>query len=223
MKNFLSYIIFALFCVSYSLFAQKNKQPTPPEDKAKQILTEVENKFKASKALQADFTYELRNEVNKVKEEVKGTFVMKKNKFKLKLADQEIYNNGTTVWTYLKDANEVNISDYSPDSDDITPEKVFTLYKKDYKYVFLREFTENGKVYEEIDLQPTDRSKKIFKIRLVVNKKTKSIKSWEIFEKNQNRLKYTVNSIAYDIQVDDSFFVFDKKKYPKVQENDLRD
>jgi len=223
MKNFLSYIIFALFCVSYSLFAQKNKQPTPPEDKAKQILTEVENKFKASKALQADFTYELRNEVNKVKEEVKGTFVMKKNKFKLKLADQEIYNNGTTVWTYLKDANEVNISDYSPDSDDITPEKVFTLYKKDYKYVFLREFTENGKVYEEIDLQPTDRSKKIFKIRLVVNKKTKSIKSWEIFEKNQNRLKYTVNSIAYDIQVDDSFFVFDKKKHPKVQENDLRD
>jgi outer membrane lipoprotein-sorting protein len=202
---------------------KKNRQTTPPEDKAKQILTEVENKFKSYKALQADFTYEMRNEVNKTKEEVKGTFVMKKNKFKLKLADQEIYNNGTTVWTYLKDANEVNISDYSPDSDDITPEKVFTLYKKDYKYVFIREFTENGKVYEEIDLQPTDRSKKIFKIRLVVNKKTKSIKSWEIFEKNQNRFKYTINSIAYDIQVDDNYFVFDKRKYPKVQENDLRD
>lgn len=222
MKNFLLYTVFFSFA-SLSLFAQKDKQAAQPEEKAKQILVDVEKKFKASKALQADFTYEMRNEVNKTKEEVKGTFVMKKNKFKLKLADQEIYNNGSTVWTYLKDANEVNISDYSPDSEDITPEKVFTLYKKDYKYVFIREFTENGKVYEEIDLQPTDRSKKIFKIRLVVNKKTKSIKSWEIFEKNQNRLKYIVNSIAYDIQVDDSYFVFDKKKYPKVQEIDLRD
>ncbi|MFN3315740.1 MAG: LolA family protein [Raineya sp.] len=221
MKNFLPYIfVFTL----QGLFAQSNKQmPSQTDDRAKQILVDVENKFKSAKALQADFTYEMRNEVNKTKEEVKGTFVMKKNKFKLKLADQEIYNNGTTVWTYLKDANEVNISDYSPDNEDITPEKVFTLYKKDYKYVFIREFTENGKVYEEIDLQPTDRSKKVFKIRLVINKKTKSIKSWEIFEKNQNRFKYTVNSIAYDVKVDDSYFVFDKKKYPKVQENDLRD
>jgi outer membrane lipoprotein-sorting protein len=203
-------------------FAQNTAQQTSPEEKAKKILVDVENKYKSAKALQADFIYEMRNDANKAKEEVKGSFVMKKNKFKLKLADQEIYNNGTTVWTYLKDANEVNISDYLPESDDITPEKVFTLYKKDYKYVFIREFVENGKTYEEIDLQPTDRSKKVFKIRLVINKKTKSIKSWEIFERNQNRFKYTVNSIAYDVAVDDSFFVFDKKKYPKVTEVDLR-
>lgn len=223
MKNFLTYTISFILAFQNLLAQNKKVQSTQPDEKAKQILVDVENKFKSTKALQADFTYEMRNEVNKTKEEVKGTFVMKRNKFKLKLADQEIYNNGTTVWTYLKDANEVNISDYSPDNEDITPEKVFTLYKKDYKYIFIREFTENGKVYEEIDLQPTDRSKKVFKIRLIVNKKTKSIKSWEIFEKNQNRFKYTVNSIAYDVQVDDNYFVFDKKKYPKVQENDLRD
>ncbi|PKQ68871.1 LolA family protein [Raineya orbicola] len=197
---------------------------TPPEDRARQILAEVENKFSSAKALQADFTYEFRNEVNKTKDEAKGTFVMKKNKFKLKLANQEIYNNGKTVWTYLKDANEVSISDYTPDDDSfVTPEKVIKLYKKDYKYVFIREFTENGKVYEEIDLQPTDRSKKVFKIRLVVNKKTRSIKSWEIFEKNQNRSKYIINTIAYDVQVDDNYFNFDKRKYPNVNEVDLRD
>ncbi|MCS6834051.1 MAG: outer-membrane lipoprotein carrier protein LolA, partial [Flammeovirgaceae bacterium] len=95
--------------------------------------------------------------------------------------------------------------------------------KRDYKYVFIGEFTENGKEYEVIDLQPTDRSKKVFKIRLVVNKKTRSIKSWEIFEKNQNRFKYTINSIAYNIQVEDNFFNFDKRKYPNVNEVDLRD
>jgi outer membrane lipoprotein-sorting protein len=217
------YILHSVLIVGLqTAFAQNKTQQSTPEEKAKKILVDVENKYKSAKALQADFTYEMKNEANKAKEEVKGTFVMKKNKFKLKLADQEIYNDGTTVWTYLKDANEVNISNYTPDSDDITPEKVFTLYKKDYKYIFIREFVENGKTYEELDLQPTDRSKKVFKIRLVINKSTKSIKSWEIFEKNQNRFKYTVNNILYNVAVDDSFFVFDKKKYPKVVEVDLR-
>ncbi len=202
----------------------QHKQMTPPEHRARQILAEVENKFLSASALQADFTYEFRNEANKTKDEVKGTFVMKKNKFKLKLANQEIYSNGKTVWTYLKDANEVSISEYTPDDDSfITPEKVIKLYKKDYKYIFIREFTENGKVYEEIDLQPTDRSKKVFKIRLVVNKKTRTIKSWEIFEKNQNRSKYIIDTIAYDVQVDDNYFNFDKRKYPNVNEVDLRD
>lgn len=220
MKKTFAIIAFLGICEAIA----QPKQITPLEDRARQILAEVENKFSSAKALQADFTYEFRNEVNKTKDEAKGTFVMKKNKFKLKLANQEIYNNGKTIWTYLKDANEVSISDYTPDDDSfITPEKVIKLYKKDYKYVFVCEFTENGKVYEEIDLQPTDRSKKVFKIRLVINKKTRSIKSWEIFEKNQNRSKYIINTIAYDVQVDDNYFNFDKRKYPNVNEVDLRD
>lgn len=217
-------LLLTFLAVNNIVWAQQKRPLTPPEDKARQILAEVENKFTSAKTIQADFTYEFRNEVNKTHDEAKGTFVMKKNKFKLKLANQEIYNNGKTVWTYLKDANEVSIADYTPDDESfITPEKVIKLYKKDYKYVFIREFVENGKVYEEIDLQPTDRSKKIFKIRLVVNKKTRSIKSWEIFEKNQNRSKYIINTIAYDVQVDDNYFNFDKRKYPNVNEVDLRD
>jgi len=214
--------LFAAITIFWTCWGYVSAQNPAFDEKAKEILSGVENKYKSAKALQADFRYELRNETNKTREEIKGTFVMKKNKFKLKLADQEIYNNGTTVWTYLKDANEVSISTYAPDGDDITPEKVFTLYKKDYRYYFIREFNENGKDYQEIDLQPTDRNKKIFKIRLIINKKTKSIKSWEIFEKNQNRLKYTVDKIAYDIAVEDSYFVFDKSKYPNVEEVDLR-
>ncbi len=220
MKKTFAIIAFLGICEAIA----QHKQMTPPEHRARQILAEVENKFLSASALQADFTYEFRNEANKTKDEVKGTFVMKKNKFKLKLANQEIYSNGKTVWTYLKDANEVSISEYTPDDDSfITPEKVIKLYKKDYKYIFIREFTENGKVYEEIDLQPTDRSKKVFKIRLVVNKKTRTIKSWEIFEKNQNRSKYIIDTIAYDVQVDDNYFNFDKRKYPNVNEVDLRD
>ena len=63
---------------------------------------------------------------------------------------------------------------------------------------------------------------KHFKIRLKINKATNSVKSWEIFEKNQNRFKYTISEIAYQIEVGDNYFNFNKSSYPGVVENDMR-
>ncbi len=216
---------FVAFSASYNTFAQTQEQ------KAQDILVKVEKKFKETPALKAKFSYEISNPANQVQDAVKGEFVMKKNKFRLKLTklvnkievtDQEVINDGKTVWTYLKASNEVNISDYTPEESDITPDKVFTLYKKDYKYALIEEVTENKKVYQIIDLQPIDKNKKHFKIRLKINKVTNSVKSWEIFEKNQNRFKYTISEIAYQIEVGDNYFNFNKSAYPGVVENDMR-
>jgi outer membrane lipoprotein carrier protein len=35
------------------------------------------------------------------------------------MSDQEIYNDGETIWTFLKDANEVNVDYYMPDEGDL--------------------------------------------------------------------------------------------------------
>lgn len=216
---------FVIFSVNNAVFAQTQEQ------KAQDILVRVEQKFKETSALKAKFSYEISNPANKIQDAVKGEFVMKKNKFRLKLTklvntkevtDQEVINNGKTVWTYLKESNEVNISDYTPEDSDITPDKVFTLYKKDYKYSLIEEVTEGKKTYQIIDLQPIDKNKKHFKIRLKINKATHSVKSWEIFEKNQNRFKYTISEIAYQIEVGDNYFNFNKSSYPGVVENDMR-
>lgn len=215
--------------INSPIFAQKQTQTQ--EQKAQDILVRVEKKFKETSALKAKFSYEISNPANKIQDAVKGEFVMKKNKFRLKLTklvntkevtDQEVINNGKTVWTYLKESNEVNISDYTPEDSEITPDKVFTLYKKDYKYSLIEEVTEGKKTYQIIDLQPIDKNKKHFKIRLKINKATNSVKSWEIFEKNQNRFKYTISEIAYQIEVGDNYFNFNKSAYPGVVENDMR-
>ncbi len=216
---------FAILSINNNTFAQTQEQ------KAQDILVRVEQKFKETSALKAKFSYEISNPANKTQDAVKGEFVMKKNKFRLKLTklvntkevtDQEVINNGKTVWTYLKESNEVNISDYTPEDSEITPDKVFTLYKKDYKYSLIEEVTEGKKTYQIIDLQPIDKNKKHFKIRLKINKATNSVKSWEIFEKNQNRFKYTISEIAYQIEVGDNYFNFNKSSYPGVVENDMR-
>ncbi len=218
MKYFQLYAFIFLLCWG-SLSAQQKKDP---EALAKEVLSKLEEQYKKSKSIRVKFTYEMSNEVSGVREEMKGEFIMKKNKYRLKLAEQEVINNGKTQWTYLKEANEVNISDYSPDNEDITPEKIFTLYKKDYRSVFIEEVAEAGKVYQVVDLQPLDRNKKHFKIRIKVNKKENAIKSWEIFEKNQNRFKYLITVIDYDVLVGDGYFNFKESDYPNVEVIDLR-
>jgi len=211
-----------LFLCLVLLIARIGYAQTSYEQKAAEILQKVEKKYKSVEALRAYFTYEMRNSIHNVYEKTEGTFVMKGNKYRLILPEQEVINNGSTLWTYLKQTNEVNISNYEPDEAEITPDKIFTLYKRDYKYIWVERVAERGKIYDVIDLQPIDRNKNHFKIRLHINEASNSIKSFEIFEKNQNRYKYTFTRLEFNVKVDDKYFTFNPSDYPGVEVVDLR-
>lgn len=192
------------------------------DPKALEILEAMSKKYKAITAFDASLTSSLTNESEGVKEEFKGKIIVKGEKFKLSLDDQEIINNGTTVWTYLPSAKEVNIDDYDPGSDDINPIKIFDIYKKGFKYLYLADKTEAGVVLEEIDLVPEKKDAQYFKIKMMIVKKDKSIQSWTMFDKSGNRYKYTITKFTPNIKVDDATFTFDPKKYPGVEVIDLR-
>jgi outer membrane lipoprotein-sorting protein len=192
------------------------------DERAEKILSEVSKKYQDYKSFKASFTYSLESPTTGVNENFKGDILVKGNKFILKLGGQEIINNGVTQWTYLKEENEVNISDYSPEEDDINPSKIYNIYKKGYKYLLNEEVNENKALYDVVDLVPEDKSKQIFKIRIVILKKDKSIKSWKLFEKNGNRYTYTLTQFTPNIDVDDKLFTFDKSKYKGVTVVDLR-
>lgn len=214
MKKLTLIAFFLVFC-SHLILAQN-------DPKAQAILDEMSNKYKSIPSFRAKFTYTLENKNSGVNETAEGEIVVKGGKFYLKLPQQEIYNNGTTVWTYMKESNEVNISAYEPDEDDINPTKIYTLYKKGYKYVLMAEEpAEGGKAVDIIDLEPTDKKNQFFKIRLVINKKDKTIKSWKMFERNGNKYTYIVKSFTPET-IDDNFFIFDKNKYKGVHVEDLR-
>ena len=201
-------------------FIVKDSQNDP---KAQEILDAMSKKYKEMSAFKAKFTYMLENDQTKVKESADGEILVKGSKFKLKLANQEIFNNGTTVWTYMKESNEVNISSYEPEEDDLNPTKIYTMYKKGYKYILISEHNDAGKIYSTVDLEPLDRkTSQLSKVRIVINKKDKTVKCWKIFEKNGNRYTYTVKNFTPNIKAEESEFSFDKAKYPGVEEIDLR-
>ena len=210
------FFIFSLFILTGSTHAQVN------DPKAGLILDEVSQKYKSIPAFKANFTV-LRESPNSGRqpESEAGDIQVKGTKYHIKLKEQEVFNNGSTVWTYLKKDNEVTITDYTPDEGEFTPTTIYTIYKKGYKYVYAAEEKEAGQVYEVIDLTPENKSQQVYKIKLTIDKKNRTLKKWKIFEKNGNRTTYTINNFLAG-NLEDKEFTFDKAKYPKVKEEDLR-
>ncbi|MCS6974733.1 MAG: outer membrane lipoprotein carrier protein LolA [Cyclobacteriaceae bacterium] len=209
-------ILIALIC-SMPLMVLAQYDP-----KALEILEAMSKKYKSYTSFEASITSTLTNEVEGTREEIKGKITVKGEKFRLVMDDQEIINNGTTVWTYLPAAKEVNIDNYDPNSDEINPTKIYDLYKKGFKYLFLEEQTENGVLCEVVDLVPEKKDAQYFKIRMNIGKKDKNIVSWTMFDKSGNRYKYAITKFTPNVAVTDAFFTFDPKKYPGVEIIDLR-
>jgi outer membrane lipoprotein-sorting protein len=190
--------------------------------KAEAILEKLSKKYELIKAYKAEFICELENPQAKVKDKFSGEINVKGAKFTITSGNQHIINNGTTVWTYLKEENEVNISDYTPDEDEITPTKIYSIYKSGFKYLLNEEEKIKNVVFDVIELVPENKNKPYFKIKIWVNRKEQTIARWRIFEKNGNRFLYTVQNFQANAKLEDEIFTFDKAKYKGVEVVDLR-
>ncbi|RYU79032.1 LolA family protein [Hymenobacter persicinus] len=211
--------ILSLLALSVSLLSTASAQQDP---KAGKILDQMSAKYQALKAFKANFTQTLENDAAKLKENITGDITVSGQKFRVKLAGQEIINNGQTMWTYMKAENEVNISDYDPADQEVSPTQIFTLYKKGYKYAYVQETKEAGEACDVIELSPENKDNPVYKVRVTVSKVDKSVKSWKMFKKNGNRYTYTIRKFQPNPPIDATTFNFDKTKYKGVKVIDLR-
>jgi outer membrane lipoprotein carrier protein len=201
--------------LSLSVFAQYDPV-------ALEILNAMSKKYKSITAFEANISYSLTNETSKLNEVKKGKITVKGDKYRLVLPELEVINDGKTTWNYLPDANEVNIDNFDPNSKDLNPAKIYEIYKTGFKYAHMGEEKEDAVSCDVIELIPEKRSAELGKIRMNISKSDKSIVSWMIFDHAGNRFKYKISQFKANVKVEDSFFSFDKKKYPGVEEIDLR-
>lgn len=215
-------LLVTLALLSLVSFAQNNSLGNS-DPAAKNILDAVSKKFKSFKAVQAAFTLKVEDQKGKVQGTKKGTVFMKGQKYRVTITGQEIFCDGKDVWTYDKSANEVTITTLDQSGGSITPQKLFTnFYDKDFLYKLNGEKKDGTKLVQEIELTPTDKTKNFHKVYVLVDKKAQTIYNTSIMEKSGNKYSYTVNSMNGNAAVTDNTFVFDKKKYPGVEEIDLR-
>lgn len=196
-------------------------QTSDPE--AKKVLDAVSAKFKSFKAVQSTFTLRIEDANGQALGVKKGTVYMKGPKYRVSITGQEIFGDGSNVWTYDEAANEVTITQLDPSGSGLTPQKIFTsFYDKDFLYKMNGEKKQGGSVLQEIEMTPVDKTKAFHKVYVLVDKKSQTISSTRILEKNGNKYSYVVNNLNGKAVLKDDLFVFDKKNYPGVEEVDLR-
>lgn len=198
-------------------------QAPPADKKAQEILNGVSSRYKTYKSVKANFTITVINPKDKSKTVEKGTLFLKGTKYKLDVAGQEVISDGKTRWTYVKDANEVQIDIQRTDENGITPTNIFTMYEKGWNSRFMGETKEGTRTLQQVELVPVDPKKKnIFKVKLSINKADKSIVSAVMFDKNGSTQTITVDKFLPDGASEESLYVFTAGKYPGAEIIDLR-
>ncbi len=204
-----------LFFTSYS-YSQVDK-------KSENILKGLSNKYKSFKSIKADFSIIVENAKDKSKETQKGVLLLKGQKYKLQIVGQEIISDGKTRWTFLKDANEIQIDNLKVDESAITPTNIFTIYEKGWLSKFISEQKEKNVMCQTVELIPSEtKSKNVFKVRLTINKSQKTIVAAKIFDKNGTIQTILVDKFLPDGASNDSNFIFNKDNYPGSEIVDLR-
>ncbi len=202
-----------------SVQAQPPKSMGSSDPEAKKILDAVSAKFKTFKSVQSKFTLKIENSSNKVMGTKSGTVYMKGTKYRINVTGQEIFCDGSNVWTVDKAAKEITINKLDPSNNTITPQKLFTnFYDKDFLY----KLNSDAKGVQEIELTPIDKSKLFHKVIVYINKATQTITSTKVFEKAGNRYTYTVSGMDTKSVIPDTQFVFNQKNYPGMEIVDLR-
>lgn len=215
--NRISLILLTVLFSAQAAFAQTSDQ------NAVKLLKSVSQKYSAYKTMQMDVTLTIENLESKSKETKTGKVYGKGNMFKAEMGNQMIMSDGKTLWTYLKDVNEVQISDFEQGQGIMSPNDIFKIAEKDYLVYMGEKVTESGKTLQIIELTPKNKSLSFSKIKMYIDPADNTVKKGVVYDKNAIHYTYSISNFKSNVELADSFFKFDKAKYPGVEVIDLRE
>ena len=199
-------------CIAF-LFAA---QAVNAQNNAEAIIRLLVNQLKSHKNMEMTFNYQFSPDGQKVDESEKGHAWLQGEAYKVEMADQQTISDGTTIWTYFVDAEEVMVSNASEGSDN-TPLKVLTSLDESY-VATLTGIDAKGIATVEL-ANPAGQYKRV---TLKINTKKVELKSADIYFEDGNKLVIDVEEMKFDQELGDKFFTFDTKKHPNVDVIDMR-
>jgi outer membrane lipoprotein carrier protein len=215
--------IFVLFSITLLFGATLALAQSPEVVKAKAILDKVSQVTKSYNSIKADFTFTLENKQADITDSYDGTILISGNKYKATVMNADSYFDGETLWTYLTEVGEVNISTPDPsDEMSLSPSNIFNIHENGFRYIHAGEQTTDGKQIEIVDLFPEDRDKPFSRIKLYVNKANHHISKITQIGKDGNNYIIDIKNMETNVPVEPSMFIFNTEEHPDVDVIDMR-
>lgn len=191
------------------------------DKRSQQILKDVADKTRAYETIRVKFSYEMDNKDAGIHESYEGGLLIRGDMYRLNIGGQTVICDGKTIWTYIEDAEEVQIHTLEDNKESISPSTLLTSYHKDYRSKLIREGMENGINSYIIDLVPIS-GKSFFKVRIIIDKKKMHITSFSIYERNGSTFTYKILEFVPNVAAEVSKFSFTKKEFPDADIIDMR-
>ena len=177
---------------------------------AKAVLDKAAGTITAQSGVKANFKMTTANG------STSGTIAIKGKKFSATTPQAKVWFDGKTQWTYLKNNDEVNVSNPTEAQlQAINPYNFIHLYKRGYTYTMNTAGTDYV-----IHLVANSTDRKIKELFISVNKKTYQPKQVKMLQ-GKKWTTFDINSIKKE-NIADSQFRFNAKDFPKAEVIDLR-
>lgn len=211
-----------LLIVTVSILVFGFAQDTDKGDKkSREVLDRLTAKTEAYATIKVEFNYKMKNIEADIDENIEGTLFVKGGKYRLLIAGQLVICDGETIWTYIEDAEEVQINAVEDSEESITPGNLLTSYSEDYKSKYIRETFQYGTTVHIIDLTPKE-GKSYYKVQVIIDKAKDQLLEITIFDKNGSTYSYIINSFVTNLELADSQFIFNADEYPDADIVDMR-
>ncbi|MGM0946943.1 MAG: LolA family protein [Bacteroidota bacterium] len=217
MKKIALFTILTYF-LCFSQSAEAQKQP-----EAKKVLDEMSQKFQSLNGFTAEFDFTFQD-ASGSSERQSGEIAVKGEQYRLKLPEQEIYNDGKTVWTFIQadGYKEVTINDVSQMEGELTPSNIYRMYESGFDYKLLKEKVYQGKNVNVVELNATSANAPFEQVKLMIDKSSKDLLGWEMYDGQGGMYSYTFKNLKQNANLSATYFAFDAKKYPGIEVIDLR-
>jgi Outer membrane lipoprotein-sorting protein len=190
---------------------------------ARAILDKASETYSKSGSITATFTLDAKDTKTRNTYSYDGTAHMKGNKFKIEIPDAITWFDGITQWVYVKDTEEVNIS--NPTGEElqaISPSILFNIYKKGFNLTYNGEKKLNGKPVYEVTLTPQKKVSEFTKIVVQIDKASSAFSKIIATDKTGMENILTIRKYQTNTGLADTAFRFNKGDYPKAEIIDLR-
>ncbi len=228
--------LFSVAAIMLGIGLQASAQDVTHDPKAKKIMDEVCDKVQSYSTLRGAFDYTMENKAEKITNTYSGYMFVKGTKYKMILPGTEIFSDGTAIWTYQKDVNEITINEVNKDEESaLNPTKMFDIYKKGFKYKLEGEkqvavkVKENGKTVTKtkncyvINLYPEKPGEKKFHtVKITIVKETMQVASVVYMEKSGTNFTIDITEYTPNATMADNLFTYVESRYPGAEINDMR-
>ena len=213
--NILSVLIVVVLFPTITFAQSKHK-------KASEILQEVTDKTKAYNSISLEFTYQMENPDANINEVTEGKALVSGDKYHLDIAGQTVISDGTTIWTVITDAEEVQVNDADESEGGFSLTKMLSSYNEEYKSKLLPKITAmDGKNIYALELTPNEK-KNFDKVNLFVDKDKMEVYSIALYDQNGSVYTYKITSFTPDAPVTEKDFTFTEAEFPDFDVIDMR-